>query len=588
MTVSQEHVARFLQPWRELWEYYARHPWEWTLDCVRTRNEDAAPGEPRERVPVPPLPHLEVMVWAYYGVKLLEEDKARQMMATWWLNWMHVHETQFMESANIGYQHMTSGDTSQKLEKYFLYVLTNQPYHLILPWVEERGHPPEEWVGIVAAEFSLSMAPPNPDNVRADQPPSFNSPAYHFARALSNRYRTKSGPEGVEEVILEPFFGPSPRYIEGIPAGNKGPNKWRGSTRTRASHDESWFHFDLANNVNSAKQSVGQNGRQTLISTASMGEDGDAYPLEMIERDPVQPEEFGGFGGWPTRKASEMPEGVEIWRTKMGYTHIRVHHFADPSKRGDEWIKNNVYTGDVRKNLREVLIQYNAPSGKPFYETFDYVRQRLQTRPQTSEGTQLVLCMDGGRRPAASAALIYPNGRVSFILELVTPPNGRSSNVTALATAFRGLLNRTRLTQDWQKDHILVCDPSMFDTRGETDDRTSSDILIELGFNPIKGAMDAATRYESLTNLNLRTIPADGLPALLVDPNACPVLYEALSGACTVSKIAEKTGQNIKSKDFFSHITDAAEYLATFVEGAGRGLAAPRKLLKAHRSRRAS
>ena len=113
----------------------------------------------------------------------------------------------------------------------------------------------------VAAEFGLSMTPPNPERVRADQPPSYDSPAYHFAKALANKYRTKSGPEGVEEIILEPYFSASPRYVEGIPAGNKGPNKWRGGTRTRASHDEAWFHFDLANNVNSAKQSVGQNGR---------------------------------------------------------------------------------------------------------------------------------------------------------------------------------------------------------------------------------------------------------------------------------------------------------------------------------------
>lgn len=589
MAVTPEKLQAFLAPYRELWDHYAAHPWQWTLDCVRTRNEDAAPGQPREQVPVPNLPHLETMVWAYYAVKLLQVDKARQMMATWWLNWMHVHEAMFQESANVGYQHMTSGDTSQKLEKYFLYVLTSQPLDAILPWVEERGHPPDEWVDIVAAEFDLSKQPPDPSKVKADQPASYGSDAYFVAREIANRYRTKSGPEGVEDIILEPYFDRSPRYVEAIPAGNKGPNKWRGGTRTRASHDEAWFHFDLANNVNSAKQSVGQNGRQTLITTASLGEDGDSYPLDMIERDPVQPEHFGGFGGHLTRKRADMPHGVEIWKTKMGYTHLRVHHFADPAKRGDEWVRNNVYVGDIRKNLREVLIQYNAPSGKPFYEVFDYQRQRLTRKPSTPDGAQLVIGMDGGRRPASTVALVYPSGRVAVVLELVTPSNGKSSNVTAHATALRGLLNRHPLTRDWQRDHVLIHDPSMGDTRGETDDLTSVDILTELGFRCIPGAMDAGTRYESVVNLCLRTIPEDGYPALLIDPDACPVLYEAMSGACVVTKMAQKTGQNTKEKNSFSHVVEALEYKATFLEGAGRGLAARKRAgPKPHRARRAS
>lgn len=586
--VSESQIKAFLQPWQTLWEIYQRDPQAWVYDCVRTRNEDAAPGEQREGVPVPDLPHLKILIWAYYAIRFLQVDKSRQMMATWWLNFMHVHEAMFLESANIGYQHMTSADTSSKLEKYFLYVLTGQPREFMMPWVEDRGHPPNDWIQLIHEEFGLSLTPPYPDAVRADQPASYGSEAYLFAKQLCHRYKTKSGPEGVEEIVLEPFFAPSPRYVTGIPAGVKGPNKWRGDTRTRASEDEAWFHASLADNVNSANKSVGQNGHQTLITTASLGEDGDAYPLEMIERDPVQPDTFGGHAGTPRKTREDMPEGVEIWQTKMGYTHIRIHHFADPAKRSDEWVRQNVYTGDVRKNLREVKIQYNSPTGKPFYETFNYQRQRLERSLTSSEGAQLILMMDGGRRPASTAVLAFPNGRVVAFLELITPQNGKSTNVTAHAIALRGLLDRHPLTRGtWQRDHVLIHDPSMGDTRSETDDKTSVDILIELGFNPIAGAMSSDTRYECVTNLNLRTIPEDGLPALLIDPHGCPMLYEAMSGACVVTKQGEKTGQVVKEKNIFSHVTDALEYGATFLEGAGAYLKKTRKpTLATHRTRR--
>lgn len=569
MSVTPEAVQRFLSPWAEAWQTFTLQrkqgdAWPWVRLCMRTRDEmKATRGLPSERLPVPDKPHLRVFTWAWYACRLLSDDKARQMMLTWMACGLTVNAALFTPSAREGYQNMTMADTGEKLDRYMLYVLTNQPLELMLPWVEERGHPPDEWVKIVAAEFSLSMVPGV--EPRADQPPHFNSEAYLLAKQLTNRYRTSSGPEGVELIYLYPFFDPTERLIEGIPAGPKGPNKWRGGTRTGANHDEAWFQASLSDNLNSAMKSVGDFGHHRLWTTASLGEDGDAYPLEFIKKAKVQPEEFGGFNGAPTMKASDMPEGVEIWLTEMGYTHLRIHHYADPDKRGEAWTKANVYTGDVRKNLREVLIQYNAPSGKPFYPTFDYSRQRMPRPATIEDDVQLFLFADGGRRPAMGAALVYPSGRVHVVLEMVTPP-GESSNVKSLGVAFRGLLNRTALTREVWREALMVCDPTMFDTRGETDDVTSAEVLRDLGFMPVKGASDADVRYQAVTNLNLQVIPTDRLPALQIDPTHASTLYEALSGACVVTKNAEKTGQNIKEKNFASHIVDAFEELATYLD----------------------
>lgn len=591
--VTPEAVEAFLQPWQEAWlEFADAHrrgdAWPWVVSCMRTRDEMAAArGEPGEKLPVPNKPHLRAFTWAWRACRMLEVDKARQMMLTWLGCGLIVESAMFTPSAREGYQNMTMTDTSEKLGRYVLYVLLNQPLELMLPWVEERGHPPEEWIQVVAAEFGLSMAASTPP--RADQPYSFGSEAYLVAKNLTNRYKTTSGPEGVETIYLYPFFDAVERVIEGIPAGHGGPNKWRGATRTGANHDEAWFQLSLADNINSAAKSVGDDGYHRLWTTASLGEDGDAYPLEMIEKAQHQPEWFGGHNGATKKRAADMPEGVEIWRTTMGYTHMRIHHYADPEKRGEAWVRRKVYEeGDVRKNLRELLIQYNAPSGKPFYASFNPERQRLKARPADSDAAQLVMGMDGGRRPATVIALVFPNGRVSVIRELVTPIR-ESSNVTAHALALRRVLTADPLTRDWARNHTLVLDPSMFDTRGETDDRTSSQVLSELGFFVVAGSQSASVRYESLTNLCLQTVPEDGLPVLQVDPTLAPTFFEALSGACVTAKSAEKTGGTTKEKNHYSHVTEGGEYLATFLEGAGRGIANSSNNsnpLKAHRPRR--
>ena len=570
--VSPERVREFLEPYSEAWSLFTAgrmrgDAWPWVELCMRTRDElRAVRGLPSERLPVPDLPHLRVFTWAWYACPRLVVDKARQMMLTWQGCGLTVNAAMFTPSAREGYQNMTMADTGEKLDRYMLYILTSQPMDLMLPWVEERGHPPEEWVQNVAAAFGLSMDPPNPDAVRADQPGSVGSPAYVLAKHLTNRYRTSSGPEGVETIYLYPFFDPTERVIEGIPAGPRGPNKWRGATRTGANHDEGWFQQSLADNLNSAQKSVGDYGFHRIWTTASMGEDGDAYPLEFIKPARQQPEEFGEAGRLPKLRRDALPEGIELSLTEMGYTHLRIHHFADPDKRGDEWLKRNVYTGDQRKNMREVLIHYNAPSGKPFYPTFDYTRQR-ETRPSVMpDGAQLWLCADGGRRPAFLAALVHPSGRVHVVMECVTPA-GESSNVRARGTEFRGMLNRDPLTRDHWRDATLVCDPSMFDTRGETDDLTSADLLTDLGFQPVRGPMHDDVRYEAVTNLNLLTIPHDKRPALQIDGGACPTVFEGMSGACTVTKNAEKTGVNKKEKNAASHPVEALEYLAAHLDG---------------------
>ena len=564
MAVDQARVAEFLSGYQQLWSHYAADPWSWVQDCVRTRNEDVDidAGESAEGVPVPDLPHLRVMVWAWYAVKLLQIDKSRQMMATWTMCYMIVHEAMFMEAANIGYQHTKTKEAAGKIEKYVLYVLERQPLEYMLPWVEDRDHPPREWVELISAEFDLSMAPPSPP--RADQPPYMGSEAYLIALQLCNRYTTTSGPEGIEAVEFHPYFSASTRYLEVVASGSNGADKWRGQTRTRAVHDEAFFYQDLADNVNSALKTIGKNGRQVLVCTASRGKDGTDEPLRMIKRAPSQPDVFGGFRGRSTMDAKAFPHGVDVWLTVDKYTHIRIWYYADPHKRGPDYYEREVKTGNLRKNRREVLISYDEPEGDPFYPSYNPDTQVVPRILNT--GSFLVIGQDGGRTPASIICEVLPSGRVVAGRELVS----QGISVTAHGERLVSLLNLHY--PGWQSSHIMAVDPTMLDARGEANDETSGQVLERLGFQLTPGVQDPDRRFDAVTTLCLQSTMDEygNRPKLVVDPNGAPTVHTGFMGGCTLSPSDDKVGRNRKLKNSFSHVMDALEYACTVI-GQGYG-----------------
>jgi len=149
-------------------------------------------------------------------------------------------------------------------------------------------------------------------------------------------------------------------------------------------------------------------------------------------------------------------------------------------------------------------------------------------------------------------------------------PYDRKSNVSVLAD--RMLSEWAVIAPGWQREAVVVVDPSMFDTRGETSDETAVDVLHSLGWWVEKGSMTLEARYRAMQKLCLENTQDTygNLPRLLVDVNRCPNLFTALTSGCVTPKSAERSGEFIKEKNWFSHIVDAAEYGATFINGAGR------------------
>ena len=557
--VLAQRLGAFLDEYEGHWKRYSdpkvplhvRGVW-WTLECMRTRNEDAMQGQPKHDVPMPDKPHVRTFVEAFFREKRLVVDKSRQMMVTWMCCGLATFEAMFLEATNIGYQNMSLLDSCSKLEDYMLYTLTHQPLDLMLPWVKGKEGPPDAWVLLVAKEifgpdgeeaFGRALTPPKQTGAKES---SYHlSPAWVLANEYSNRYNTYSGSEGVEVLEYTPFFDPTPRLIKALP---EGPDQWRSETRTRCIHDEHAFHSRLSDCVSSALKSAGRNGYQTLVSTASQGKDGDGYPLTLIKAASAQPRQW------------EYPplEGISFAKTEQGYTHLRIHYRADPEKRDRDFYISQVLTGDRRKNLREMEISYDTPENEPFYTQFDSGRARVSVTPNPHT-PELFFGQDGGRTPATLVFERNEEGRLLATLEVVS----ENMSIEAHAVRFESIINK--LYPHWRSQHRVFYDPSM-DNKHETTDESAADRLRKRGWVLEPGAQDPDIRFQAMATLCETIFLEDGYgskPRLLIDSNRCPVFWHAMDGGCEIDPAAHRSGLNRKRKNRFSHIAEAGEYIAT-------------------------
>ena len=565
--ILAQRLEAFLDEYEGHWQRYANpavplheRGVRWALECMRTRNEDAMPGQPKHDVPMPDKPHVRAFVESFFRERRLVVDKSRQMMVTWMCCGLATFEAMFVEATNIGYQNMSLLDSCSKLDDYMLYTLTHQPLDLMMPWVKGREGPPDAWTLLIAKEifgpdgeeaFGRSLTPPK--QTGAKESTYYLSPAWVLANEYTNRYNTYSGSEGVEVLEYTPFFDPTPRFIKALP---EGPDQWRSETRTRCIHDEYAFHAKLADCVSSALKSAGRNGYQTLVSTASQGKDGDGYPLTLIKAASTQPLE------WPY----PILEGINFTKTQQGYTHLRIHYRADPDKRDRAFYVSQVQTGDRRKNLREMEISYDTPENEPFYTQFDSSRARvtIQPNPHTPE---LFLGQDGGRTPATLVCERNDEGRILAVLEVV------SENMSIEAHAIRVESILDKLYPGWKGMSRCFFDPSM-SNKHETTDVSAADRLRKRGWVMEPGAQDPDIRFQDMARLCETVNLEDGYgnrPRLLIDSTRCPVFWQAMDGGCEIDPAAHRAALNRKRKNKFSHIAEAGEYLATRVKGEGSG-----------------
>lgn len=569
-TVDPKKLKEFLEPYEYFWKKY-RDPIEWVRDgCMRTKHNLSGTFK-TERVPMPLYDYMIPFIRAFYGERKLQVDKSRQLSFTWMVCGLAVHEAQYNPSWITGYQNITLLHACQKMDGYILYVLKAQPLDRFLPWLAMTGpdsEPPKEWVETISSALGLSMVG-RPQ--KATQPPYWGSPAYEIALKYANRYDTSSGSEGLQEIRIRPFFtceygtwlGES--VIEAIPSGAGAADKWRGSTRNRAIHDEAWFVENLRDTINSAAQTLGGIGFQTLITTPSQGKDkwdverGMTAPLRMIDlksRDAMNgtrelEEKYGRY------------HGIEWWRTEMGYSHMRVWYYAHPDRRSKEWYKRNIEEGDMRINRREQLLEYDVPEGEAYYATFKHSVHVVPQGREVPFGTgTLVGGQDGGRTPATLIAEVNEMGRIVVQFEI------QSSGMDVNRHAERVEPILSKHYPHWKSEFTLYCDPSM-QNKSESSSVSAWQQLLERGWrvHPASSQRDD-DRYQAVSRfLNEYVDLGDEFghaPRLMIHPR-CGQLIKALNGQCQVDTVQAQGGVNKKVKNEFSHLVDALEYLCLMV-----------------------
>jgi len=558
--ISKQALDEFLEPYMEFWTFYSENHWQFVLDCLRTQNRDVEYGGQRESVPFPDFEYLEFFASMWYTEHALQCDKSRQLTMTWLVCALAVHEAIFRENALIGYQNLSLKMACDKLENYMLYMLKRIPWEMQLPWVKEGEDPHEDWIEIVAKTFDLSLTPPQPPH--AKQSVYYGSRAYWVALELSNRYKTSSGTDGMENIQFRPYFLETQQDIIAVPGGVSAPEKWRGFTFTRAIHDEYAFYYSLSDAISSASKTLGKHGFQVLITTPSVGKDGDEVPKKMTEKDELHP-------NIAAEKGYKLPHGVEMWQTKQQYLHVRIWYYAHPERRTKDYLDYAVHRGDTRKNQREILLRYDIPENEAFYlsyaqqpETFAFSKlvdgKRVAFMP--SDDSELLIGQDGGRTPASLIVEARPDGRLVAAFEVCSEKSSIQGHLPKLIA----LLNRHY--PNWQRRHRVFCDPSMFNDQ-ESSPNSAATVMQQAGFRVEPGVQDPDERFTAMSQLietNMRTDSHGSAPTLLVNTEGCPRFHGGMSGLADIDPSAVKSSQNRKNKlSSYSHIVEAGEYVAT-------------------------
>jgi hypothetical protein len=233
----------------------------------------------------------------------------------------------------------------------------------------------------------------------------------------------------------------------------------------------------------------------------------------------------------------EIPFGMDMRMTPMGFCAIRMHYSSDPEKnvahpdpeiaaRAQKWfdVQHATYT-DPNAWAQEMEINFFAGTGA---RVFPQYSQTYHERTLKLRRNKTIYCaLDfGWHCPAALFAQIDGEGRLCFIKEYV----GAKQTTHEFATE---LLARTA---GWFPNHAAgieyFCDPAgqyVKTMESEKSERRDTEVLSGLGIHASYkfgwSRKDARSLVHRL--LQLRT---DGTPSLFLDPGGCPLTSQAFLG----------------------------------------------------------
>ena len=230
-----------------------------------------------------------------------------------------------------------------------------------------------------------------------------------------------------------------------------------------------------------------------------------------------------------------------------------------------KWLEPNYYEDlMVGKDQSYVNVYIHGnygyiKEGTPVFEhTYNDELHVSKEELRPVEGRELVIGIDAGLTPAATICQITPLGFFNILDEVVSDGIG-------MQQFSKNMLKPLLATKYHDYKYICVLDPSAYDSRSQTDEKTCRDILELEGFKVERAnSNDLSARIIAVENLLSRM--THGNPVLRLSPN-CGVLRAGFNSKYCYRRlrVSEDRYKETPTKNTYSHVMDALQYAAMYV-----------------------
>lgn len=268
---------------------------------------------------------------------------------------------------------------------------------------------------------------------------------------------------------------------------------------------------------------------------------------------------------------SNPPDYGTFWETLLTDPPDNVHVSFQPSGMSPEadwlhYLDDGYYENlfELHKHDQDWIDVYihakfgASLAGKPVFRAFNDTHiAKEELNPL--QGTSLLIGADAGLSPAAVIGQITHDGRIVGHNALISESMGslrfiREKLKPLLAEKFPG------------QKALVIIDPAAFQ-RAQTDERTVADMYRAEGFT-VKPAKTNATQARIAAVDQFLTRVVDGKPGVLLSPDGCKPLIQALKGKYRYKLNGKGEIEESPEKSHpWSDVADAFQYLCLHADG---------------------
>lgn len=497
--------------WAELAVQAETNPW-YFLRYIACTFDEHDPSTVTKPFPDKAMYRIICRAWQDYNILFIE--KSRQIMMTWIMAGLFLHDAMTKNVRRIFFQSKEQGSANAILDR--AKHIYEHSFNLGIPWIPEAkwtGHKlgTADTLEFPSRKSMIWAIPQGPDIVRS----------YTCSGILADEmnHQVEFG-EGF--AAAAPTISGGGKYVgQGTPNGkNICYLKMYGiDTRTLQPIGPHLIDSDkIKSTLFHAPEGMNKEGQRRWV---------DRHILDMTDAE---------FSSVPFAELVSLMPGMRYWRTASGLDCLRVHYSADPDKSpetayGTMWIaRSRQQMNDELKWEREMEIRYDSFDGRPVLPMFN--RQNYVQHVEFDSNYPLELSMDFGETCGCLFSQTIPVPQYNakqkrFIDEIFLE---RADTVRLAEMIVQKL--ESRYFRAWKNNNIQAyCDPAGNQGRETTADKsmnTSVKILNSYGIYPRSKKFGVPESTQFVQTLFSRTLP-NGEMAVIIDPQ-CEHILAACAG----------------------------------------------------------